>query len=163
MSAVRIRALSAADYATVSAVVDAWWGGRVVRQLLPRLFFEHFSDTSFALEHGAELQGFLIGFRSQSVPALAYIHFVGVAPASRGNGGGRLLYQRFFERAAALGCSAVQCITAPVNTGSIAFHRRMGFDLVDTGAYRDGVPVSLDHAGPGEHRVLFRKTLVAGT
>lgn len=160
MSAMRIRALSSTDYATVSAVVDAWWGGRAVRQLLPRLFFEHFSDTSFALECGAELQGFLIGFRSQSDPALAYIHFVGVAPAGRGKGCGRLLYQRFFERMTALGCSEIQCITSPVNTGSIAFHRRMGFNLVDTGAHRDGMPVSLDHAGPGEHRVLFRKTLI---
>lgn len=154
-----MRPLRADDYAPVTAVVDDWWGGRPVRPMLQRLFFEHFSETSFVLERGAELHGFLIGFRSQSAPAAAYIHFVGVAPAGRGQGCGRLLYERFFARVAALGCAEVHCITSPVNTGSIAFHRRMGFELVDTGACRDGVPVSLDHAGRGEHRVLFRKTL----
>lgn len=39
----------------------------------------------------------------------------------------------------------------------------MSIDLVDTGVYRGEVPVSPDHAGPGEHRVLFWKTLIAST
>ena len=41
------------------------------------LFFEHFTDTSFAAECDGRLAGFLAGFISQSRPGEAYIHFVG--------------------------------------------------------------------------------------
>jgi hypothetical protein len=43
----RIRHLSPADYPLVISVIDNWWGGRQMAGLLPRLFFEHFTDTSF--------------------------------------------------------------------------------------------------------------------
>ncbi|HKA45712.1 MAG TPA: GNAT family N-acetyltransferase [Burkholderiales bacterium] len=152
-----IRALAAADYDVVSPVIDEWWGGRPVRHLLPRLFFEHFSPTSFALVEDGAVQAFLVGFRSQSRPSVAYIHFVGVAPAYRGKGYGRLLYFSFFERAAELGCTEVHCITSPVNADSIAFHRKMGFDIAHADGKQDGLLVSLHHAGEGQHRVLFRK------
>jgi len=154
-----MRPLDFADYDLISPVVDQWWGGRPVRQLIPRLFFEHFSSTSFVIADAEKVRAFLIGFRSQSQPHVAYIHFVGVSPDNRGQGLGRSLYHAFFERTAAIGCTEVHCITSPVNTGSIAFHQRMGFSLVRTGAEQDGIPVSLNHAGEGQHRVLFQKSL----
>lgn len=43
----RIRALTLEDYAPIIGVVDAWWGGRTMAAMLPRLFFIHFRDTSF--------------------------------------------------------------------------------------------------------------------
>lgn len=157
----QIRPLASADYDVISPVVDEWWGGRPVRHLVHRLFFEHFSSTSFALVEAGEVCAFLIGFRSQSQPHIAYIHFVGVAPSRRSKGHGRLLYSAFFERVVALGCTEVQCITSPVNAGSIAFHQHMGFGIVHTGAEQGGIPVSLNHAGEGQHRVLFRKLLAS--
>jgi len=157
----QIRSLVSADYEVISPVVDEWWGGRPVRHLVHRLFFEHFSSTSFALAEDGELCAFLIGLRSQSQPNVAYIHFVGVAPSRRGKGLGRRLYSAFFERVSALGCTEVHCITSPVNAGSIAFHQSMGFSLVHTGSEQNGIPVSLNHAGEGQHRVLFRKQLAA--
>ena len=85
---VQIRHLSPADYPLVISVIDQWWGGRSMAGMLPRLFFEHFTDTSFAAERDGTLAGFLVGFISQSRPGEAYIHFVGVAPAERGGGAG---------------------------------------------------------------------------
>ena len=85
---VQIRHLSPADYPLVISVIDQWWGGRPMAGMLPRLFFEHFTDTSFAAERDGTLAGFLVGFISQSRPGEAYIHFVGVAPAERGGGAG---------------------------------------------------------------------------
>lgn len=155
----QVRPLVAADFDAIAPVIDAWWDGRPVHHLVHRAFFEHFSSTSFAVAEAGELCAFLLAFRSQSRPHVVYIHLVGVAPGRHGRGYGRLLYTRLFERATALGCTEVHCITSPGNTGSIAFHRRLGFDLVRTGAEQDGVPVSLDHAGRGQHRVLFRKSL----
>ena len=97
----QIRQLAAADYPFVISVLDQWWGGRQMADKLPRLFFEHFADTSFAAERDGQLAGFLVGFISQSRSGEAYIHFVGVDPAERGSGLGRLLYQAFFQAAEA--------------------------------------------------------------
>ncbi len=73
----QIRQLSTADYPFVISVIDQWWGGRQMADKLPRLFFEHFTDTSFAAERDGKLAGFLAGFISQSRPGEAYIHFDG--------------------------------------------------------------------------------------
>ena len=125
----QIRPLSPADYPRVISVIDQWWGGRPMAGKLPRLFFEHFTDTSFAAGRDGRLAGFLAGFISQSRPGEAYIHFVGVDPAERGGGLGRLLYEAFFRAAEARGCGLVRAVTSPVNRGSVAFHQRMGFQL----------------------------------
>jgi ribosomal protein S18 acetylase RimI-like enzyme len=154
-----LRTLRESDYPFVSERVDAWWGGRPVRALVQRLFFEHFQAMSLAAEEGGRVVGFLIGFQSQTDPAVAYIHFVGVDPGARARGLGRRLYEAFFERARARGCRAAEAITSPVNHGSIAFHRAMGFALLPGDGEVDGVPVVKDHAGPGQARVRFHRVL----
>jgi ribosomal protein S18 acetylase RimI-like enzyme len=139
-----------ADYDEIITVVDAWWG-RKVAGALPRLFLDHFHRTSLiAHDRDGALAGFLIGVVSPSQPGRAYIHFVGVAPAARGAGLGRRLYQEFFALAAAAGCGAVTAITAPVNTGSIAFHRSMGFTV-------EGPVTAYD--GPGKDMMVFDRVL----
>ena len=84
--------------------------------MLPKLFFVHFRDTSFVAERDGELAGFLVGFLSQSEPDAAYVHFVGVSPAERGTGLGRELYERFFDQARAEGRTRVSCVTSTANT-----------------------------------------------
>ena len=128
-SVLTIRNAEPSDYDRVSPIVDDWWGGRQMRALLPRLFFEHFRETSFVAEEDGELVGFLNGFLSQTFPDEAYIHFVGVRPDRRGSGLARKLYERFFAVARAHERSLVRCVTAPVNEGSLAFHRALGFDV----------------------------------
>jgi ribosomal protein S18 acetylase RimI-like enzyme len=120
--------------------------------MLPRLFFEHFRPTSFVAEGAsdAQLLGFLCGFVSQTDPREAYIHFAGVDPDHRGRGVGRRLYHVFFAAARERGCTSVRCVTSPVNTGSVAFHRAMGFEPT--------LP-SVAHDGPGQDRVRFRIVL----
>ncbi|HZO34443.1 MAG TPA: GNAT family N-acetyltransferase [Gaiellaceae bacterium] len=139
-----IRALEPADYGRVIAVVDEWWGGRAMAAMLPKLFFVHFQDTSFAWEEDGELYGFLCGFRSQTFADEAYIHFVGVDPAQRGRGIARSLYERFF--AAVAPCSVVRAVTSPLNERSVAFHRALGFEV-------ERVDDAYD--GRGEARVLL--------
>ena len=65
----QIRQVRPSDYQAVISVIDGWWGGRQMAGMLPRLFFEHFTDTSFAAEHDGRLAGFLAGFISS--PTLA--------------------------------------------------------------------------------------------
>lgn len=154
-----VRHATGADHAAIDAVVDDWWGGRRMRRMLPRLFLDHFGDTSFVVEEDGQLVAFLVGFVSSAHPNRAYIHFVGVRPDRRGSGLGRALYERFFELAAARGCRSVGCITGPVNTGSIAFHRAMGFEMVAGDVMVDDVPVHTGYDGPGEDRVVFRRAI----
>jgi ribosomal protein S18 acetylase RimI-like enzyme len=125
---ISIRGLVEGDYPYVITRVNDWWGGRDMASMLPRLFFQHFAPTSFAaVDDSNNIVGFLCGFVSQSDPSESYIHFVGVDPAARGLDIGRRLYEAFFDRSISLGCETVHCVTAPVNTGSQAFHTRMGF------------------------------------
>lgn len=127
--------------------------------MLPRLFFQHLGDTSFVVEDDGELIAFLVGFVSSARAGEAYIHFVGVRPDRRGEGLGRDLYERFFATALEHGCDRVGCVTAPVNTGSIAFHRAMGFEVVEGDAVVDGVAIHTAYDGAGVDRVVFRRAL----
>jgi ribosomal protein S18 acetylase RimI-like enzyme len=129
-------------------VIDAWWGGRQMAAMLPKLFFVHFRDTSFVAEDNGELAGFLCGFRSQTFPDEAYIHFVGVGPEHRGSGLGRRLYERFFEAVAPR--TVVRAVTSPLNERSVAFHQAIGFEIDR---------VDEDYDGRGEARVLLVKRL----
>ena len=147
-----IRHAEPADYGRVIGRVNAWWGGRDMAPMLPRLFFVHFEGTSYVVDDGdGQLAAFLIGFLSQTDPAEAYIHFVGVSPEHRGGGLGRQLSERFFDDARAAGRTRVRCVTSPANEGSVAFHEALGFT---------SERVAHDYDGPGEDRVLFVKTLV---
>lgn len=145
-----IRHAEPADHARVAGVIDDWWGGRRMRDMLPRLFFTHFRDTSFVADDGAGLAGFLCGFLSQTYPDQAYVHFVGVAPERRKSGLASELYERFFEAARSARRTSVHCVTSPGNTGSLAFHRRIGFEIE---AEVEG------YDGSGEIRVLLRRAL----
>lgn len=148
---VTIRHAQPADYGRVIQHVNAWWGDREMAPMLPKLFFVHFEGTSFVAENEAgELVGFLVGFQSQSDRSEAYVHFVGVAPAQRGSGLGRALYERFVEAVRTHGCTTVRCVTSPANEDSLAFHTRLGFE-VDR--------VAADYDGPGEDRVLLVRRL----
>lgn len=145
-----LRAATPSDYDRVIGVVDDWWG-RPIAGSLPRLFFDHFPRTSLvALDDAGEVEGFLVGFVSPSEPERAYIHFVGVAPAARGTGLGRRLYERFFDQARDAGCTRVGAITASINAGSIAFHTAMGFAVKG--------PVD-GYDGPGTSMMAFDRAL----
>jgi N-acetyltransferase len=123
-----LRPLEPEDRRQVTAVLDGWWG-RPMGDLLPRPFFSEFCDTSFIVERGGEPVGFLVGFVSQTNPEDAYIHAVAVAPAWRGRGLARVLYERFGAVAKRKGRRRIRAITSPVNTASIAFHERLGFGV----------------------------------
>ena len=147
----RIRHAEPADHARVAEVIDEWWGGRRMRDMLPRLFFTHFRGTSFVADDDlGGLSGFLCGFLSQTYPEQAYIHFVGVAPEHRGAGLARELYDRFFAAARDHGRATVHCVTSPVNAGSLAFHQRLGFEIEAEVENYDGA---------GESRVLLVREL----
>jgi len=161
-----LRHPQADDHPRVLAVLDEWWGrppGQAASQqgmaLLPRLFFQHFTDTSYLVEHeDGEVAGFLIGFMSQA-HSVGYVHFVGVHPRLRRSGIGAALYHRFFQEAARRGGRTIQSITSPGNRTSVAFHTRLGFQLQASSTVVDGLPIQLDYDGPGLDRLVFSRDL----
>ena len=158
----RLRHVHPADYDRVLAVIDAWWDGRPMGARLSHVFFSHFAPTSFVLEVDGELVGFLLGFLSQTHLEEAYVHFVGIHTEYRRLGLGRRLYERFFIAAQMHGRRWVRSITAPSNELSIAFHRGMDFEPLHGDLLVDGLPVWLDYAGAGGHRVVFRRAVLPG-
>ncbi|SFJ68769.1 hypothetical protein SAMN04487936_103333 [Halobacillus dabanensis] len=154
-----IRKMRREDHRVVSPKLNEWWGGRQMSSMMPRLFFDHFHDTGFIIEEDHTMVGFLVGFLSQSEPDEAYIHFVGVAPEYRERHIGRQLYETFFHKAMKEGRAIVRAITSPVNKASIAYHKKMGFEIQSGDGVIDGIPVSLNYDGEGGHRVLFKKVL----
>jgi GNAT superfamily N-acetyltransferase len=144
-----IRGATPDDYDAIIRVVDEWWG-RPIAKILPRLFLDHFFATSSVVECDGEMVAFLVAFFSPSRTEEAYIHFVGVHPGHRTAGLARGLYEQFFERAARDGRVRVSAITGPVNSGSIAFHERMGFTVRG--------PIA-DYNQPGTAHVFFERSL----
>ena len=158
----RFRRPTPDDHPRLDAVIDEWWGGRRLRHLLPRLWLEHFSGTSWIVEvEGGRLAGFLVGFISQDDPTTAYVHLIASDPNRRRRGIGRQLYERFFDDARARGATRVAAVTWPGNRTSLAFHRSIGFELDDGPGTQSiyGTPARADHDGDGEDRVVFRRTL----
>jgi ribosomal protein S18 acetylase RimI-like enzyme len=151
-----------ADHRRLVAVIDDWWGGRRLAHLLPRLWLQHFTGTSWIAEMpDGMLAGFLIGFVSPDDPSVGYVHMVATSPNQRRRGLGRALYRRFCDDVAARGVREVRAITWAGNRASIAFHTAIGF-LVDDGPGTQrlyGTTAYPDYEGDGQDMVVFRHRL----
>jgi ribosomal protein S18 acetylase RimI-like enzyme len=151
-----------ADHPRLVDVVDEWWGGRRMRQLLPRLWLQHFAGTSWIAEAAdGRLRGFVVAFLSQDDPTIGYVHMIAADPNVRQAGIGRALYERAFADLAAHGARRVVAITWPGNRTSVAFHRALGFQVDDGPGARSiyGTPAFPDYDGPGDDRVVFSRDL----
>ncbi|MEY9970839.1 ribosomal protein S18 acetylase RimI-like enzyme [Lysinibacillus sp. RC46] len=154
-----IRSVKGSDYYVISPLINEWWGGRNMSDMLPKLFFDHFTQTSFIAEKDGKLVGFLIGFLSQTHANEAYIHFVGVHPEYRKHNIGNHLYNEFFNVVKQNNRSIVRCVTSPVNKVSIAYHTKMGFEIEDGDRSVDDLSINTEYDGPNQDRVLFVKKL----
>lgn len=151
-----------ADHRAIVGLVDEWWGGRRIHHLLPRLWFQHFTATSWLAETGAgRPAGFLVGFISPDDPTTAYVHMIGTDPNLRRHGLGRELYGRFNADVAERGAVRVRAITWPGNHQSVAFHRALGFELVDGPGSQNlyGTLAFPDYDYPGDDRAVFERSL----
>jgi ribosomal protein S18 acetylase RimI-like enzyme len=119
-----------ADYPGIVRVIDDWWGGRKVDILLPRMWLQHFTGTSWLAEtEDGRLAGFLVGFHSPDRPNVAYCRLIATNPNLRRRGLGRALYERFFDDALRAGRREIRAITWPGNRAAIDFHRALGFEV----------------------------------
>ena len=154
-----IRNTFPSDHERVMSVMPTWWDGRDLTAMIPKVFFVHFCDTSFIIEEGNQLVGFLVGFMSQTDKNTGYIHFVGVNPEYRKAGIGRKLYQQFYNSCELNNRAIIKSCTSPTNKLSIAFHQSMGFEIAPGDGLIDGISVTIDYLGMDNPKVLFKKKI----
>jgi L-amino acid N-acyltransferase YncA len=158
----RFRRPTDADHPAIVTKIDHWWSGRRLHDLLPRLWFQHFTGTSWVAERpDGTILGFLVGFVSPDRPTVAYVHMIGTDPNVRRKGLGSELYRRFFDDVRAQGVDEVLAITWPGNRGSVGFHRALGFEPDAGPGSRNiyGIVAFPDYDYPGEDRVVLRRRL----
>ncbi len=144
----RIEPMTLADLAEVLADHPKFWGDRDLRFLHQTVFVQEFSDTCLVARGPAgQIAGYLLGFTTPR--GVGYIHAVAVRDTARGTGCGRAMYSRFAGTAAGQGAQSLKAITNLVNTGSAAFHRRLGFDVRQVE----------DYAGPARPMYVMTRPL----
>lgn len=146
-----------ADYQEIVSSLEEFWGSNRTLPLHHPMFLYEFGDTAYVLRDAHGVAAYLFGFFCQTEPT-AYVHLVGVRNHYRRRGLARQLYEHFMACASTRGCTHLKAITTPGNDDSILFHRALGMEMTgELGSH--GVPVIRDYAGPGQDRVVFRKSL----
>jgi ribosomal protein S18 acetylase RimI-like enzyme len=136
------------DMAAVLDELDRFWGGRDMRFLHQRVFVQEFGDTCLtARDRDGGIAGYLIGFPAPR--GLGYIHAVAVRDEARKTGCGHALYRAFATAVAEHGADRLKAITSVTNTGSVGFHRRLGFDVRQVE----------DYDGPGVPMMVMTRSL----
>ncbi len=129
--------------AEILAALPEFWGDRDLRSVHQPVWLRQFAGDAIVVRDGEALLGYLLGV--VTADRLAYVQAVATRLPARGRGVGRLLYETFLDGARARRVRRVEAITTLGNTGSVAFHRRLGF-AAETVA---------DYTGPSEDRILF--------
>ncbi|GAA1121489.1 MULTISPECIES: GNAT family N-acetyltransferase [Kitasatospora] len=136
-----------ADLHQVLADHHRYWGERDLRSLHLDALVHEFGETWLVARADDGIHGYLIGFTTPD--GTGYVHLVATRDDTRGTGLGRRLYATFAAIAHRHGARRLKAITSPGNTGSIAFHRSLGFEATAVE----------DYSGPGRTRVVFHRPL----
>ena len=152
-----------ADHDTVVDQIDDWAGGRTARQLVPRLWFRHFTGTSWAAPDDGRVVGIAIAFLSPDDPSVAVLHLVGVDPAT----GGAASARSWPRGSRATRWRAGRVGTDDRLAGRSAHDRfleAVGFHLVEPpdGQRLFGTPAVANFDEPGDDRAELERSIDAG-
>ncbi|HET9347262.1 MAG TPA: GNAT family N-acetyltransferase [Candidatus Limnocylindrales bacterium] len=143
------------DHDAIVRRIDDWAGGRTARHLMPRLWFRHFTGTSWVADRGdGRPIGLAIGFVSPDQPTQAVLHLVAVDPRHRRDGVGRELVTRTVADAIQRGAGRITTVAWPDDRPTIAFLEAVGFTLLEPpdGQRLYGRPARADFDEPGDDR-----------
>lgn len=143
----RIAPATPTDFHQVLADHHRYWGERDLRALHLLALVQEFGETCLVARAEDGVHGYVFGFVTPA--GTGYVHLIATRDDARGTGLGRRLYTAFADAARRQGALRLKAITSPGNTGSIAFHRGLGFDArtVD------------DYDGLGRAMVVFQRAL----
>ncbi|MGZ7108084.1 MAG: GNAT family N-acetyltransferase [Methanobacterium sp.] len=126
------------------------------------IFTKYFRSTCFVAElSSGGIAGFILGFISPENKEESYIHLLCVDPKKRKLNIGRKLMDAFIEMANLKECKIVKLITKPINWNAITFYKKLGFQEEKSGETMNvlGTTAIKNYDGPGEHMVVFYKSL----
>jgi len=135
------------DIQQVLADHPRYWGDRDLRSLHLLALVQEFGSTCLVARAEDGIHGYLVGFVTPD--GTGYVHLIATRDDTRGTGLGRRLYDAFTEAARKQGAVRLKAVTSVTNTGSVAFHRGLGFDAC----------VEDDYNGPGQAMVVFTRAL----
>ena len=145
------------DFLTIHESVHRFWDDDSILHIHHPVLVNEFADTSFVLKDGKTITAYLFGFFSQTKP-VAYIHLVGVDRDYRNQGLGRKLYGHFEKIALQKGCEYLKAITTLTNSGSISYHKALGFEMTG-GDVAGELRYVKNYSGPNNDRVVFMKKI----
>ncbi len=148
---------SKADFDQILIEISEFWENDATLPFHHPIFLYEFGNTAFVIKENGSVIAYLFGLFSQTTPA-AYVHLIGVRSSHRRQGLGRRLYDHFIDVARKQGCREIKAITTSANAASIAFHRRIGMELIGSLSESD-IRYVKDYSGPGQDRVVFRKNI----
>ena len=124
-----------------------YWGDRDLRSLHLLALVREFGSTCLVARDESGIRGYVFGFVTPD--GTGYVHLIATRDDARALGLGRRLYAAFADAAERHGARRLKAITSVANSGSIAFHRSLGFDakIVD------------DYDGPGRAMAVFNRDL----
>ncbi|WP_079177991.1 GNAT family N-acetyltransferase [Streptomyces mangrovisoli] len=144
---IRIVPARVADFHQVVTDHPRYWGERDLRALHLLALVQEFGSTCLVARAEDGIRGYVFGFVTPD--GTGYVHLIATRDDARGTGLGRRLYAAFAEAAERHGARQLKAITSIENTGSIAFHRSLGFDAKIVG----------DYNGPGRDMAVFHRDL----
>ncbi|MET7610944.1 GNAT family N-acetyltransferase [Streptomyces seoulensis] len=144
---IRIAPAGVDDFHRVLADHRRYWGERDLRSLHLLALVQEFGSTCLVARAEDGIRGYVFGFVTPD--GTGYVHLIATREDARGTGLGRRLYTAFAEAAKRHGARRLKAITSVGNSGSIAFHRSLGFEaeIVD------------DYNGPGLAMAVFHRDL----
>ncbi|MFD4724177.1 GNAT family N-acetyltransferase [Streptomyces seoulensis] len=144
---IRIAPAGVDDFHRVLADHRRYWGERDLRSLHLLALVQEFGSTCLVARAEDGIRGYVFGFVTPD--GTGYVHLIATREDARGTGLGRRLYTAFDEAAERHGARRLKAITSVGNSGSIAFHRSLGFkaEIVD------------DYNGPGLAMAVFHRDL----
>jgi GNAT superfamily N-acetyltransferase len=145
------------DYFQILDQLPEFWDGRDTRALHHPFLIHEFGNSAFVIRDGSQVLAYLFGFLSQR-ESVGYVHAIAVRASARRQHRAQSLFDHFVEFARRHGSTHIKAITTPSNSGSIAFHKSLGMELLGE-PNADGIPVVPDYAGRGVPRVVLWKAI----
>ncbi|WP_063731635.1 GNAT family N-acetyltransferase [Streptomyces sp. RTd22] len=144
--------ITRAETADIHLVLEQhsrYWGERDLRKLHLVTLVHEFPSTCLVARADDGVRGYLLGFVTPT--GTGYVHLIATRDDARGTGLGRRLWEAFTDAARQQSAQRLKAITSVQNTGSIAFHRSLGFTA----------RIVEDYDGPGRPMVVFDRLLPA--
>ena len=128
-----------------------------------KIMLRYFQNTCFIAEEGGEIVGFLMGFVSPVHESTYFLWQVGVSPATRGKGVGKLLLKAAENHLKEMDIRKIEVTVDPENEPSLRLFKSSGYMNISR---QEGETVHVlenlavkDYYSPGRHFVLFEKRI----